>query len=342
MIKPLLAAGASAALILGATPVAALAGVHAYPPVRAVVNGVKLPAIAVGNVTYINWGALDVAHTPHKYLGGGVFNVLGHKVRGVVYRGATYLPWASIAPKVYPTRIQGGWSFTAKQDYQLIVNCPKKAYVGDWPRLIFETEDAGYPLAGQPFKLVINNGACVVTDKTYDDGSYEWGFSEDHPATDTFTLTWVDPAGVKHEVVRSIEFVDQEATPTPIPPDDEVVVQVPVTITNDQVFFDAAVNGQNVTFQLDTGAQMPLLNGADAAKLNLPNLGTVPIAGVTGSDEAYMSEMDLTLGGVTFHHVQCLVYPKYRGASLFGYSFFADRQYDLLLSEKHHTLSVLK
>lgn len=61
---------------------------------------------------------------------------------------------------------------------------------------------------------------------------------------------------------------------------------------------------------VDTGASVILLNGALGQSLNLPNQGPVQISGVTGSAEAYQSEVTLTIAGHTFANIPCVVDPS--------------------------------
>jgi len=79
-----------------------------------------------------------------------------------------------------------------------------------------------------------------------------------------------------------------------------------------------------------------------ANMLHLPNLGDVPLEGVGGQDEGYMSQISFSLGGVEFDNVPCFVDNNYEGTPLFGYKFFVDNGYDLLVSQKHNTLTILK
>lgn len=65
-------------------------------------------AIAVGNVTYVLWTALNTLGTPHIYKGNGVMNINGRDVQGVVYQGNTYLPWDSLASGIKAEKV---WHF---------------------------------------------------------------------------------------------------------------------------------------------------------------------------------------------------------------------------------------
>lgn len=65
-------------------------------------------AIAVNNVTYVLWTALNTLGTPHTYRGSGVMNINGKDVQGVVYQGNTYLPWDSLATNIKSEKV---WHF---------------------------------------------------------------------------------------------------------------------------------------------------------------------------------------------------------------------------------------
>ncbi|MCL6454389.1 MAG: 1,4-beta-N-acetylmuramidase [Alicyclobacillus sp.] len=65
-------------------------------------------AIAVGDVTYVLWTALNTLGTPHTYRGNGVMNINGTDVQGVVFQGNTYLPWNTLAPGIKSERV---WHF---------------------------------------------------------------------------------------------------------------------------------------------------------------------------------------------------------------------------------------
>lgn len=317
-----------------------------YPTIKATVNGVSVPAIVVRNTTYVSTRALSVAHTAYEQVNSSTYDVLGWNESVVTYNGQSYIPWACLAPSVKATKIPGGWAFAADQDYQLKLVYDPQAFAGNWDMVRIYTLDGNRPAPGQAFDMKIyyggTNGAPdEIIDKTSQDGAYEWGFNEVKPTSDSIVLTWTDPEGIKHVGTATVTFVSQTPSSTPIPPDDHLVAQTAISVINDEVLFDAQVNGVDMTFQLDTGAMMPLISANDAKKLNLPNLGTIEVAGVGGTNQAYLSQMNVTIGGVTFENVPCIVDPSYQYNSLFGYSFFADHQYDLLVSLKHHTLSIL-
>lgn len=103
-----------------------------------------------------------------------------------------------------------------------------------------------------------------------------------------------------------------------------------------------AGGGSDVLLQLDTGAFEPLITKSLADALNLPNLGDIQVEGVGGEDDAYVSKITLSIGGTEFPDIPCIVDPSYSGVPLFGYGFFQDNGYDLLVSQKDSTLTILK
>lgn len=104
----LLSSSAVALLIPSVAATAYAATTKAAPgQVRAEVNGKSIPAIAVGNETYLEWQALKSFQTPYEYLGDGKFAITGGTVQGVVYQGNTYLPWAKVGAKIKATKLKG-------------------------------------------------------------------------------------------------------------------------------------------------------------------------------------------------------------------------------------------
>jgi hypothetical protein len=89
----------------------------------------------------------------------------------------------------------------------------------------------------------------------------------------------------------------------------------------------------------DTGAFELLLDGQTAKACGAPNLGLTEVAGVTGSSEAYWSEVDVTIAGRTWRRVPCVVDP---GAtqSLWGYRFYEDHGYGLQIDPVRQTLTI--
>lgn len=85
-------------------------------------------------------------------------------------------------------------------------------------------------------------------------------------------------------------------------------------------------------FILDTGAFEMLVTGVVADQLGLPNKGPIQIAGVTGSSEAYLSEVTIHPNS-TSYTLQCVVDPSAIG-NLFGLQFFVHRGLWLYLDTK--------
>ncbi|MFD1674409.1 glycoside hydrolase family 25 protein [Alicyclobacillus fodiniaquatilis] len=79
-----------------------------YPIFNVFVLDHPYSAIAVDNVTYVLWTALNTMGTPHVYKGNGVMTVNGKDVQGIVYQGSTYLPWDSLASSVKSEKV---WHF---------------------------------------------------------------------------------------------------------------------------------------------------------------------------------------------------------------------------------------
>jgi hypothetical protein len=81
----------------------------------------------------------------------------------------------------------------------------------------------------------------------------------------------------------------------------------------------------------------------DAAKaLGLANEGALSVQGVGGSASAYYSHATFTLNGIGFGNVPCVVEDAFQGYPLFGYRFFVDNGYDLLVSQKHNQIVITK
>lgn len=142
-----------------------------------------------------------------------------------------------------------------------------------------------------------------------------------------------------------------EDTPTrPTPPSGPTIIgPVPDVIIGGMMENDAfhfridAEGGQkaSVPVILDTGAFEMLVTGDKADALALPNKGPIEIAGVTGSSEAYLSEVTISVPGlnnsVRVYNLSCVVDPS-ATSNLFGLRFFIDRQLWLTLDTKTATL----
>lgn len=82
--------------------------ISSYPQFNVFVLDHLYAAIAVGDVSYVLWTALNTLGTPYTYRGNGVMNINGTDVQGVVFEGNTYLPWDSLAAGIKAERV---WHF---------------------------------------------------------------------------------------------------------------------------------------------------------------------------------------------------------------------------------------
>ncbi|WAH38627.1 glucosaminidase domain-containing protein [Alicyclobacillus dauci] len=339
-----------------------------YQSAKARVNGKDVLAVGVNDVTYLIWTvARDTGCNLTKVAPGDV--EIDSKKPPQVFDGKnTYVEWSAI-PTIDPHPIKdanGVWQFKTKastpaqptaptpsepdpvpvtHDYQIVVTQPSTAIAGRWALTTIQTLDNGKPLGNQII-TVAENGVQVARDYTDAIGGYEWQINETTNKTDSITVTWVDPDGKTHTVTNSTQFQVPAVTPTPLPSDDSIVVQFPLLPTSDvsnAILFTAqSTTGGSTTFQLDTGAFELMLNEADAKLFNAPNLGATAVQGVGGQSQAYYSQVDVVINGVTFKGIKCVVDPDFTGNSLFGYQFFIDNKYELLVSQKHNTVTFCK
>ncbi len=116
------------------------------------------------------------------------------------------------------------------------------------------------------------------------------------------------------------------------------------TIAQDAFHFSLPLSykgsATNSPFILDTGAFELTVSQQTANSLGLPNLGSLTIAGVTGSAQAYNSEVDVQIGGQTYTRVSCVVDPSLAGTQLFGLRFFIDRKLQLTLNTVTQSLTI--
>jgi hypothetical protein len=322
--------------------------------VRAQINGQPIPAIAVGDTTYLQWRALQVFQTPNLYLGDGKFAITGGTIQGVVYHGDTYLPWNSVAPNVKATPLRGGGfnfiSLPVQHNYHILIGT-QDGVVGSPTPFEVLVADGDQWVPNQTIQVTLSgtsyasgyanvNPISVVTDQN---GSWVGGINDTTAEKVQVVVTWTDPNGHVQTQSANITFTNKGDTQTPVPPDDTVVATVPLTTTfSNALLFNAQAGGNDILFQLDTGAYEPLVTKQVADLLHLPNLGSTQIQGVGGNDQVYNSQITLTIGGVEFKNIPCIVDDSYTGPSLFGYGFFADRGYDVLVSQKHNTMTILK
>ncbi|MCF8565063.1 retroviral-like aspartic protease family protein [Alicyclobacillus tolerans] len=321
--------------------------------VRAEINGKAYPAIAVGDTTYLNWGALQRFHTPYQYLGNGRFAIPSGTIAGVIYRGTTYLPWDSVAPKVKAAPLQGGgFNFTSvpvSHHYHLVV-LTQQGTVGSPNEMEVLVTDGSQPVPDQTVAIALNGqsfasgheGQRAFTVTTDQNGSWLGNLNDTTAQTVSPTVSWLDPSGGIHTKTLSIPFTNPSPAQTTAPPGDVLVSSVPMSTFNNALFFNAQSGGQDWTFQLDTGAYEPLIPKRMAKLLQLPQFSPLVVQGVGGQDSAYYSQITVNIGGHEFKNVPCIVDDSYTGTPLFGYGFFADNGYDLLVSQKNQIISILK
>jgi hypothetical protein len=240
---------------------------------------------------------------------------------------------------------------SASHNYTIAVDIPNKAPVGQDLLFSITTLDNGKPVPNQKihihFEQHESQNISVITDftdTTSPDGT-DYVFITGYMAeTVHIQIAWYAPNKKTIKKDIPIVFYEEKTTPTPIPSDDQIVTQVPIKVFDNAIYFDAhdPKTNHHIKFQLDTGAYESLINPDDAKAMHLPKLDTVEIQGVGGVSKAYESKMDIAIGGVTFHNVPCIIDPDYQDTSLFGYNFFNDNNYDVLISLKHYTMTILK
>lgn len=350
LTSPLLAANAFAAT----SKAKAISTKPAPGHVRAEVDGHAIAAISVGTETYVEWQALSVFKSPHQYLGDGKFAVTGGTVQGVIYQGNTYLPWKSVAAKVKSTPLRGGgFNFTSlavKHDYHIELDTQDTPSGSPAPVQVI-LYDGNNSVPNQKIDVTTtgsswitgSTGANLLTVTADSSGTWLGGIDDAAVEPVTTAVSWLDPSGTTVRQTASINFGTPIDTATTVAPADETVVTTTPTSTfENAIEFNAKSGNNNVLLQLDTGAFEPLFTKADADLLNLPNLGSIQVAGIGGQDTAYISKVSLVIGGVQFNDVPCIVDENYTGLSLFGYGFFIDNGYDVLVSQKHSTITFLK
>ena len=295
------------------------------------INGVKPPQVADSATTYIQYDKFGVDFTVQKLDGGG-FNF-------TTSSGSTTTSPATTATGSTPPS-------TDTHSYTMLVTEPSTAVAGTWAPIVITTMDNGKPLGSQVI-TIDQNGVQVCKDTTdATNGGYEWDITETSDKTDTMTVSWTDPAGKVHTVTNTTAFEVPQASATPTPSDDSTVVvatMLPDSDPSDAVFFEiTAPNGQSIEVQLDTGAFELMFTTSTAATLGLQNEGSLTVSGVGGTASAYYSSASFSINGVQFSDIPCIVEDSFTGKPLFGYKFFVDNGYDLLVSQKHNTITIMK
>lgn len=112
-------------------------------------------------------------------------------------------------------------------------------------------------------------------------------------------------------------------------------------VKNDAFQFAPIINGTRIHGMiLDTGAFELTFNQKTAARLSLPNLGSIQIGGVGGTAQAYQSVCTVTINGRAFANTPCIVDPGLAEPGLFGLRFFVDNNLKLTLNPSAQTLTV--
>ncbi len=327
---------------------------QAHGVVRAELNGKPISAISVGDTTYVDASGLNQLKTPNEYLGEGKYAITGGFIEGIQYQGKVYIPWNQLSAKMkaYPLK-GGGFNFKplpVKHNYHIEIDTQDTPAGSPAPMQVI-VYDGNNPVPNQPITIHTNGfssltqstGAETLHVTTDYSGTWFNGVNDNTQEQVFPTVTWTDPAGKTIQQTGEITFGAPTDTSTvEIPADDTAVASVPISVFANGIFFNATSGNDHVMLQLDTGAFEPLFTAADAKLLGLPNLGTIQVAGVGGEDNAYISEVSLNIGGKDFTDIPCIVDPNYTGASLFGYGFFQAKGYDILVSQKHNTLTIMK
>lgn len=318
-----------------------------YPKVQAQVDGKTVLAVAVGDATYLNWTvAHDSGCNLTKILPNDV-EINGNKPPQVYDGTTTYILWSDI-PSIEPNPTKdasGVWQFKTRHTYTWVITEEASKEVGLWASIKIQTLDNGQPLGHQLISIA-ENGVQQTTDFTDANGQYPWQLTETSSKTDTMTFTWRDPAEQVHTATHSTTFTVPHAEPTPVPSDDKVVAQFPILPSSDAadaVYFEmTAPDGTKIQCQLDTGAWKLMFTSAAAKILGLSHDKDITIGGVGGTTSAYDSTATFSIGSAKFTGVPCVVADSFKGYPLFGYTFFVDNNYDLLVSHIHHTVTILK
>jgi hypothetical protein len=321
-----------------------------YQSAIAQLNGKPYAAVAINDETYPIWTLAREAGANLTKVAYGDVEIGGTKPRQVTDGQNTYIHYADIVPKLTPHALPGGgFNFTVdsvSHDYQLTVDEEDTEIAGRWAPITITTLDGDKPLGHQTISIS-ENGVLVCTDYTdATSGQYGYAVTETTDKTDSISVSWTDPNGKTHTVVKTTKFSVPKVTSTPLPTDDSIVVQFPLLpasdVSNAILFSPQTTTGQALTMQLDTGAFELMLTAVDAKALNAPNLGSTAVQGVGGQSQGYYSQVTLVINGVTFKDIPCVVDPDFQGNSLFGYRFFIDNAYELLISQKHNTVTFCK
>lgn len=103
---------------------------------------------------------------------------------------------------------------------------------------------------------------------------------------------------------------------------------------------DGAIDGQTVTFLLDTGASAVVVPGADARRLGLERGQRIPVRTASGQDFAWRTRIDrLVMGPLELQGVDAAIAPGLEGTVLLGMSALSQlemtqRQGELVLAQQ--------
>ena len=102
---------------------------------------------------------------------------------------------------------------------------------------------------------------------------------------------------------------------------------IPMHVVNQAVNIPAHVNGQPVTFILDTGDAIgPVFNAADAQRLGLVSGPPLQVSGAGGAASGITeTTADIQLGPFTYPGELGAIDPNLEGPSLLGLPFFSGR-----------------
>jgi predicted aspartyl protease len=101
---------------------------------------------------------------------------------------------------------------------------------------------------------------------------------------------------------------------------------MPVTrmsVTDDSILIPATVNGENVTFVLDTGDAIgPVFTSADAQRLRLTPGAAEGVEGAGGGSEIEATTATIEFDEETYTEEPAAIDPNLEGNSLLGLPFF--------------------
>jgi predicted aspartyl protease len=97
----------------------------------------------------------------------------------------------------------------------------------------------------------------------------------------------------------------------------------PIEVVSDSIAIHATVNGQPVTFVLDTGDAIgPVFTAADAARLHLVQGAPLGVEGAGGASTACQATATIEFDNVTFPDEPSAIDTQLQGQSLLGLPFF--------------------